>query len=214
MIRPNGTGWVASAEATISGVDVLKKDQRLSTNSGEARNQSPGVSVHRRALGERPVAVDVFLVMHRLLAILVLTGFFAFPACVAIAQRGGGGGTSGSSTTAPRITTPSAPAPSTTQSPAPQSATGAPLQRVQPVAPLSPSLQTPSTSSGGSTQGGTASSGVGGSGSPSESAPSAPGGGGNTLQDCMNFWDSGTHMSKAQWRAACLRIKRRIGSAR
>ena len=159
--------------------------------------------------GERQASVNVFLIMHRLLATLVLTGFFAFAASVAIAQRGGSGGTSGSPTTAPRITTPSAPAPSTTQSPAPQSSTGTPMQRVQPVAPLSPSLQTPSTSSGGST----ASSGVGGTGSPSESAPSAPGGGGNTLQDCMNFWDSGTHMSKAQWRAACLRIQRRIGSA-
>jgi hypothetical protein len=87
------------------------------------------------------------------------------------------------------------------------------MQRVQPVAPLSPPLQSPSTSSGGSTQRSTG-SGVGGTGSPSESAQSAPGGGGNTLQDCMNFWDSRTHMSKAEWRAACLRIQRRIGAVR
>ena len=152
--------------------------------------------------------------MHRVLAFtVVLTGFFAFAASVAIAQRGGGGSTSGSSATAPRISTPTAPAPSTSPSPAPQSATGAPMQRVQPVAPLSPSLQTPSTSSGGSTQRGTG-SGVGGTGSPSESVQSAPGGGGHTVQDCMNFWDSGTHMTKSEWHSACLRIQRRIGSAR
>jgi hypothetical protein len=148
--------------------------------------------------------------MHRLLVLtLVINGLYAFAASDGIAQRGGAGSTGGSSSAAPRITTPSAPAPSTTQAPAP-SATGSPMQRAQPVAPLSPSLQTPSTSSGGSTR----SSGVGGTGSPSENVQSAPGGGGNTLQDCMNFWDSGTHMSKAEWRAACLRIQRRIGSAR
>ena len=44
------------------------------------------------------------------------------------------------------------------------------MQRLQPVAPLSPSLQTPSTSSGGTAQGSTSSSGAGGSASPSESA--------------------------------------------
>ena len=82
------------------------------------------------------------------------------------------------------------------------------MQRAQPVAPLSPSLQTPSA------QRSTGSSGVGGTGSPSESVQSAPGGGGNTLQDCMNFWDSGTHMSKSEWRVTCQRIQRRIGSAR
>jgi len=86
------------------------------------------------------------------------------------------------------------------------------MQRAPAVAPLSPSLQTPSTSSGGSTQRGTG-SGVAGTGSPSQSAPSAPGGGGKTLQDCMRFWDRDTHMSKGEWRAACLRIQRRIETA-
>ena len=43
------------------------------------------------------------------------------------------------------------------------------------------------------------------SGSPSESAPSAPGGGGKTLADCMGFWDRETHMTKAEWKAACVR---------
>jgi len=217
-------GTFVAAAAIENALGSLSRENRNSQSRCSCGDpQDPRPSAHicknsqqktklaaRRDLGERPASVNVCLIMHRLLVTLVLTGFFAFAASIAIAQRGGGGG---SSTTAPRITTPSAPAPSTT-SPAPQSATGAPMQRIQPVTPLSPSLQTPSTSSGGSTQGSTGSFGVGGTGSPSESAPSAPGGGGNTLQDCMNFWDSGTHMSKAQWRAACLRIQRRIGSAR
>ena len=96
------------------------------------------------------------------------------------------------------------------------------MQQVPQVAPLSLSLPPPSASSGGSTQGaaGTGSralspgSGVGGTGSPSENTPSAPGGCGNTLQDCMNFWDRGSHMSKAEWRAACLRIEHRIETVR
>jgi hypothetical protein len=33
----------------------------------------------------------------------------------------------------------------------------------------------------------------------------AQGVGGETLADCMGFWDRGTHMSKAAWKAACLR---------
>ena len=28
---------------------------------------------------------------------------------------------------------------------------------------------------------------------------------GMTLQECMALWDAGTHMSKAEWRAACKR---------
>jgi hypothetical protein len=43
------------------------------------------------------------------------------------------------------------------------------------------------------------------SASPSESAPSAPGGGGKSLADCMGFWDRETHMTKAEWKAACVR---------
>jgi hypothetical protein len=26
----------------------------------------------------------------------------------------------------------------------------------------------------------------------------------------MNFWDSGTHMTKAEWRAACTRTQHRL----
>ena len=36
---------------------------------------------------------------------------------------------------------------------------------------------------------------------------STSGGGGNTLADCMSFWDKDTHMTKAQWRATCIRSK-------
>src|SRR5262245_55959613 len=27
----------------------------------------------------------------------------------------------------------------------------------------------------------------------------------NTLENCMGYWDAGTHMSKAEWQAACRR---------
>jgi hypothetical protein len=47
-------------------------------------------------------------------------------------------------------------------------------------------------------------------GSASEQAPSAPGGGGKTLKDCMGFWEPATHMTKAEWRAACMRTINRI----
>jgi hypothetical protein len=46
--------------------------------------------------------------------------------------------------------------------------------------------------------------------SSSETAPSTPGGGGDTLEACMGFWGSGTHMSKGEWRAACTRTLNRL----
>jgi hypothetical protein len=30
------------------------------------------------------------------------------------------------------------------------------------------------------------------------------------MQACMGFWDSGTHMTKAEWRSACTRTLNRI----
>ena len=165
--------------------------------------------------------------MDRILALsLAFAVFLTFACGLAVAQRGGGGGRAGSSgTAAPSIgrSTGGVPSPpSTNQGSTPPSVIGTPMQQAAPVAPLSPSLPQPSESSGGSTQGGTGSgaralspgSGVGDTGSPSENAPSAPGGGGKSLQDCMGFWDKGTHMSKAEWRAACLRIQHRIDNAR
>jgi hypothetical protein len=46
--------------------------------------------------------------------------------------------------------------------------------------------------------------------SPSQAAPSTAGGGGRTLQDCLNFWDRQTHMTRSEWRAACERSLRRL----
>jgi hypothetical protein len=46
--------------------------------------------------------------------------------------------------------------------------------------------------------------------SPSETAQSTAGGGGATLKDCMSFWDRATHMTKSEWRAACLRSQHRL----
>jgi hypothetical protein len=86
----------------------------------------------------------------------------------------------------------------------PPSAMGDPLPELAPIEPLSPQLPeqfatssvaqpnlalTPGTSPG----------------SPSETAPSSPGGGGKTLADCMGFWDRETHMTKAEWKSACVR---------
>jgi hypothetical protein len=73
------------------------------------------------------------------------------------------------------------------------------MPQLQPPAPLSQPLPTQITG------GGTATNLALSPGSSSESAPSAPGGGGKTLKDCMGFWDKDTHMSKAEWRAACKR---------
>jgi hypothetical protein len=84
------------------------------------------------------------------------------------------------------------------------------MPQLAPVAPLSPQLPT-QFATGGARQPslalspGSPSSPGSSSASPSESAPSAPGGGGKTLADCMGFWDRETHMTKAEWRAACLR---------
>lgn len=77
------------------------------------------------------------------------------------------------------------------------------------MAPLSPQLPT-QFSTGGTTSGSTLALSPGGS--PSGSTPSAPGGGGKTLRDCMGFWERATHMTKAEWKAACLRTMDRINN--
>jgi hypothetical protein len=69
---------------------------------------------------------------------------------------------------------------------------------------MSDQLPTQFATSGGSSPNLALSPGTS-TGSPSESAPSAPGGGGKSLADCMGFWDTATHMSKPEWRAACKR---------
>jgi hypothetical protein len=52
----------------------------------------------------------------------------------------------------------------------------------------------------------------GSSTSPTEAAPSLAGGGGKTLQDCIGFWDRATHMTKTEWRSACVRSQQRLES--
>jgi hypothetical protein len=91
------------------------------------------------------------------------------------------------------------------QGPTPPSAIAAPTPELAPIAPLSPQLPT-QFSTGGVVQPNLAlSPGPSSPVSPSESAPSAPGGGGKSLADCMGFWDRETHMSKSEWKAACVR---------
>src|SRR5512145_3165860 len=122
---------------------------------------------------------------------------------------------------------PSGPAPAPGPAPRSPSAIGTPAPQVGPVAPLSPppatapgstSNQTPppsgtpGSSSAAPPPDATLPSGGGSSrtGRDAESASSLPGGGGKTLQDCMRFWDKGTHMSKQEWRAACRRTLNRL----
>jgi hypothetical protein len=101
---------------------------------------------------------------------------------------------------------PPQPAPSIA-APPPASAIGTPAPPVPSIAPLS-SQQSPSTpSSGGLPRQGTLALSPG---SRSEGAPSAAGGGGRTLNDCMEFWEPTTHMTKQEWRAACKRTLGRI----
>jgi hypothetical protein len=95
---------------------------------------------------------------------------------------------------------PPAPAAAATQ----PSAIGDPTPALAPLAPLSSQLPEQFATSSVA-QPNSALSPGGSSGSPSETAPSAPGGGGKTLADCMGFWDRETHMTKAEWRGACIR---------
>jgi hypothetical protein len=138
------------------------------------------------------------------------------------AQRGSSGATSSRGTVAPSsrsgTTSPSLgtlgstgvpTSPSTPGTSATGSQVAPPAPTIAPIAPLSPSLST-QFSSGGTVQGGGSTGSSGGlalspGASPSQSAPSQPGGGGKSLQDCMGFWDRDTHMTKAEWRAACRR---------
>jgi hypothetical protein len=87
----------------------------------------------------------------------------------------------------------------------PPSAIAAPTPELTPIAPLSSQLQTQFLTGGGVQPNLALSPGGGTLASPSQSAPSAPGGGGKSLADCMGFWDRQTHMSKAEWKAACVR---------
>ena len=87
----------------------------------------------------------------------------------------------------------------------PPPAIAAPMPELAPNAPLSPQLPTQFATGGVTRPNMALSPSASSSASPSESAPSVPGGGGKSLADCMGFWDRETHMSKAEWKAACVR---------
>jgi hypothetical protein len=96
-----------------------------------------------------------------------------------------------------------------TPAPTPPSAIGPPMTTLAPLSPLSPQLTTiPLT--GGSVRTDKLQSPSPLSTSPSESVQSTAGGGGRTLEDCIKFWDRGTHMTKSEWRAACQRSQHRL----
>lgn len=124
----------------------------------------------------------------------------------AVAPTKPGGSQSATATAVPIVVpTPqvqsAAPPPSALQPPAPAAAA---------IAPLSPPPAQDVLAGGGSSRTDLFASPTAASTSPSEAAPSLPGGGGETLQDCMKFWDRGTHMSKVEWRAACTRTLNRL----
>ena len=98
------------------------------------------------------------------------------------------------------------PAPTAPAAP-PASVIGTPATPVPAIAPLSQPVVTTILTAGGTA---TVNSSSPSSTSPTEAAPSIAGGGGKSLQDCMGFWDRGTHMTKGEWKAACLRSQHRL----
>src|SRR5262249_23129048 len=100
------------------------------------------------------------------------------------------------------IAAPKAPPP-----PTPAAAIGAPSPQQQPPTPLSTPLTLTTPTAGGTARTDSASPL---STSPTEAAPTIPGGGGRSLQNCIDFWDQQTHMSKSEWNAACSRSLYRL----
>ena len=99
------------------------------------------------------------------------------------------------------------PAAPSTPAAAPTPAIAAPAGQVQVIAPFSAPVTLPILTAGGAARVDSASPA---STSPSEATPSIAGGGGLTLSDCMQFWDAATHMTKAEWKAACTRSMHRL----
>jgi hypothetical protein len=112
-----------------------------------------------------------------------------------------------SSKGAPKLTAPAAPQ-STTTAP-PPSAIATPMTSAPSIAPLSPQITT-TPLTGGTVRTDKLPSPSALSTSPSESGQSTAGGGGRTLEDCIKFWDRGTHMTKGEWRASCARSQHRL----
>src|SRR6267378_3464630 len=102
-----------------------------------------------------------------------------------------------SSKAAPKLATPTAPQATTTT---PPSAIGTPMTSPSSIAPLSPQITT-TPLTGGTVRTDKLPSPSALSTSPSESGQSTAGGGGRTLEDCIKFWDRGTHMTKSEWKA-------------
>jgi hypothetical protein len=99
------------------------------------------------------------------------------------------------------------PAPPSQPPPAPTPAIAAPVDQVPAVAPLSVPATTTILTAGGAARVNSSSST---STSPSEATPSIAGGGGGSLADCMGFWEPATHMTKTEWKAACVRSMHRL----
>jgi hypothetical protein len=155
---------------------------------------------------------------HRLALSAAIAACFA-TAVIPDATNAQSRGQGGTPSPAPLATTPgtntgaqTSPSPQTTVTTPPPSAIGTPAQPQPPVAPLSPQAETTTPSGGGSARtdksASTTTSGT--TTSAGQPASSTPGGGGKTLQDCMGFWDKATHMTKQQWRDACLRVQSRL----
>ena len=98
-------------------------------------------------------------------------------------------------------------APSPPPPPTPSPAIGAPTPQQQPPTPLTTPLTLTTPTAGGNARTDSASPS---SASPTEAAPSIPGGGGRSLQSCIDFWDQQTHMSKTEWKSACSRSLHRL----
>ena len=111
--------------------------------------------------------------------------------------------------TRPTLTSPTPTAP--TIAPLSPSAIGTPGPQLRSLAPLAPPpIVTTTPSSGGTARPDALASPTPLSSSPSELAASVAGGGGHTVQDCVGFWDKGTHMTKSEWRLACERSLHRL----
>ena len=91
------------------------------------------------------------------------------------------------------------PTPPPPPAPTPPSQIGVPQTQLLPIAPLSISTTNTAVPTALPTGG---SSGV--------PLSETPGGGREGLAACMEFWDSGTHMTKAEWKAACERSVNRL----
>jgi hypothetical protein len=79
---------------------------------------------------------------------------------------------------------------------APTPQVAAPISQLGTITPLSDTAAVPTAQVTG-----------GSSGVP---LPETPGGGREGLQACMEFWDAATHMTKAEWKAACQRSTYRL----